>query len=80
MQSKIDVQYTTAKHRWDLLAKEVLGEDFVKKGIFHNRNVTWMPMNQDYYGWARSGLDRYGSSTTQYLYSNFVNGFYSMNI
>ena len=25
MQSKIDIQYTTVKHRWDLMAKEVLG-------------------------------------------------------
>ena len=29
-QSVNDIQYTTLKHRWDLLAKEVLGEEFVK--------------------------------------------------
>ena len=60
-----DQEYTILKHRWDLLAKEVLGEDFVKQSFFHNRKISWMAVSKDYYGWARAGVDRYSGTISK---------------
>lgn len=39
-----------------------------------------MPMNTDWYGWARSGLDRYYGSMWEYAGNRHVNGFEVQNI
>lgn len=73
-------EYTTLKHRWDLLAKEVLGEEFIKKSNFHNKNITWVPVNKDYYTMARAGFGRYSGTPFQYLADRHMNGFSIQNI
>lgn len=52
----------------------------MKKSHFHNRNVTWMPMNRDWYGWARSGLDRYAGGGWTAAGDRHLNGFNVQNI
>lgn len=63
-----------------MLAKEVLGEDFVKKSYFNNREVTWVPIHKDYYGAVRSGQDRYKGSVWREFANRMVNGFEVQNI
>ena len=75
-----DQEHTILKHRWDLLTREVLGEDFVKKSHFHNRNISWVPVSKDYYGWARAGVDRYSGPISREFNNRYVNGFETQNI
>lgn len=70
-----DQEYTILKHRWDLLAKEVLGEEFLKKGHFHNNDITWIPANKEWHSWTRSGLERYQGSIFQNYSNRYVNGY-----
>lgn len=62
------------------MAKEVLGEEFVKKSHYHNRNITWVPMNKDVYGWTRGGLDRYYGNVWQAVGNRHINGYEVQNI
>lgn len=78
-QSVNDIQYTTLKHRWDLLAKEVLGEDFVKHQNYHNV-VAWTPMNKNQTIWARGGNGRYQSSMFEYYGNRHAAGYETQNI
>ena len=78
-QSVNDVQYTTLKHRWDLLAKEVLGEEFVKTSHYHNI-VAWTPMYKNATVWARGGHGRYQTSMVEYFGNRFAPGYETQNI
>jgi len=75
-----DQEWTIAKHRWDLLTKEVLGEEFVKKSYLHNRNISWVPFNKDYYPHSRSGMGRYRTNTSSYFANRYINGYEIQNI
>lgn len=37
-----DVEYTTLKHRYELMIAQVLGEDYLKTPLYHN-NLSWIP-------------------------------------
>jgi hypothetical protein len=74
------VEYTILKHKWDLLAREVLGEEFVRKSHYHNRNVTWVPMGKEWYSLANHGQDRYVGSITNYWANRCASGFDIQNI
>lgn len=75
-----DIEYTIIKHRWDLLFKEMLGEEFVKKSHYHNREISWVPMYKQMYGWTRGGLGRYPGMPMQYHNDRHWNGFSIQNI
>ena len=68
------VQYTIIKHRWDLLTKEVLGEEFLQKTHFHNPSVGWQDMLKESYPWVRHGRDRYVTSPGQTIANNYWHG------
>lgn len=75
-----DQEYTIIKHRWDLLAKEVMGEEFVRRSYFHNRDITWVPANKDWWSWTRSGMERYRGSIGTHFGNRYMNGFETQNI
>lgn len=78
-QSVQDIEYTILKHRWDLLAKEVVGEDFIKKANYHNL-VAWKPMNKNQTIWVRGGTGRYTRPMWDYFANQYMPGFEIQNI
>jgi hypothetical protein len=85
-QSIEDIQYTTLKHRKDLIFLEAFrnqgGAAFLEKfNRFHNNDI-WVPNNSgsDHTEWMKAGTGRYAESMGDYLNNRYLTGYNIQNV
>lgn len=80
-----DIQYTTLKHRKDLIFLEAFrkqgGAAFLEKfNRFHNQDI-WVPSNGALQTqWQKSGTNRYAENTMDHINNRYLTGYNIQNV
>ena len=78
-QSITDVEFTIQKHRFELMARQVMDENELAKPLFHN-NITWIPNRGQGHSWAGFGMGRYVEDISTGIKNRYLSGFNIQNV
>lgn len=85
-QSIEDIQFTTLKHRKDLIFLEAFrkqgGAAFLEKFNRFTNNQIWVPNNSggDHTVWQKAGTGRHAESMSDYKYGRYLTGYNIQNV